>query len=205
MAEESSTKGKTAWDFLAHLIAAPVLLGIALVLALVVGLVTHASAEPGSEVQLLWGLAKYTKAKAKTTEPSSPTEAPDTSNYVYLKEAFTQGLSYSFHTAQPRIYAILDQAVNVYCDDKAVVFGGARVEDLAVAGRTEKGHALAVRRDVRTQSLVVEMKSDIAEIELSYKGKFLAARAYRTGEERGKLWVTPLASPTLRLQQYKDL
>jgi len=199
--------GRTAFDLLSEIIGSrKIFFFLALIASSLIGFIgwTHIAANPGSEISLLWGLARYKKSDEtpRTTPPA--VVHMKLSNYTLPQEEeyynFVSNSQKGF-----KKFPILDGAINFYCNDQEVVLGGAEVSKISVAGKSDTGEKLNARKDPKTGNIVLQLNSDIAFVELGYKGNLFEIKIYAQGELPGRFWINRISQGSLELSEYRSL
>lgn len=186
--------GRTRWDFAAEAIKSPVVLVVSLILFLLVPLMVHLNAEPGTEVSLFMGLIKY--QKAKPILPQSPTltkvEPADTQGY-YLPSTVD---------FKDEPIPILDRTINVgragSNSNAAYFIGGANVEQARIAARTWTGETIKPRfSDGKAYFTATDTVTQV-----EYKGNFfeLITESQKGDEGTFVFSVKAIAAPSLQLK-----
>jgi len=186
MADKPET-GRTLWDFASEALKSRAAILIAAVLflfAVIIPILVHVIAEPGSEVVLYGGLVKYNKAKQSDDRSAHV----DVSHY-YIPERAT------LTTRQP--IPILDRTINVALVNPLVVrVGGANIDIIKIAARTNAGDPITLRA---TDGYFELVSMGEAYLELEYKGNFFYIALAPAGDDR-PFSVGRLSAPTMVLK-----
>lgn len=190
--------GRTAWDFATEVIKSRAMIALVVTVGLLVPVVVHVLAEPGTEISLFGGLVKYQKAKGATQSPE-PIKAvpPSTKGYLlpYAKD----------FSSDPT--PILDGTINLGAvansKDGAYFMSGANIDVVAFAVRTSRGDALVPK--VVGRKVLVGPTTDTF-LELEYKGNFFVVetKMQRGDESTFVMSVKKLDVPTLKLRKLAE-
>jgi hypothetical protein len=208
---DQKSNGRTPWDLLSDLLTNRWLLVLVALALVLVATIVHLNAKPGSEVVLFWGLAKYQKPEQFTQEkPPTPQEATadDIRGYFLPENVPTHSLKSPVPGQIKSIYEpvqipILDKGIFVVANVFTITIGGPNVSLLSIAGRSEDGNPLFIKK---TETGALEMRQAKApHLEMMYKGNLFVLSITQSGAGFGALTVKNTSKPTLTLKGYSAL
>jgi hypothetical protein len=192
--DEEPVSGRTPWDALVEVLSTWRLLFLIFGSVVVLFLVVHFSAEPGTNVEF-FGVLKYQKAKPLPPVPKVP-EPDETASYQLPKDV---ALLPNASEAIPILDGTLAVRSKNYSGAELV---GDNIGKIRVGSRKTDGTPGDVYRDGQTAVLF----SEGTRIEIEYRGRLFALSARSNRQSRGMLiTVEPISRATLNLRLVREL
>ena len=185
---EAAGSGKTGWDFAAGVVNSWPALISAIALFVAIPTAVHFKSEPGTEISLFWGLAKYSKAKALPPEVHP-------SHYLLPKQ---QELLVN------RPEPILDGTINVRLmrDGRKEILrvGGANVTVIRVRGVDKWGNQISFAANNERKTIDV-VGTVACRLEVQYQGLLFLVSIEQTEANQGhSVTVNQISKPSGQLE-----